>query len=192
MRCFVAVELDRALREAIATRLVARLPRDPGVRWCTQQQLHVTLKFLGEAPDELLPQLCQVVAAAAADIEPFHLTVGGLGAFPSPRSPRVLWIAVDDPAAGCARWLAAADPRLAELGFEPETRPFHPHVTLGRSRSPRGSRIMRDVLRDPTAAVGAGELPSGRVRVEQVVLFESRLERGGAQYRPLYSASLGG
>jgi len=191
MRCFVAVELDPALREAIATRLVARLPRDPGVRWCTPQQLHITLKFLGETREQLLPRLCRVLAETAAGIEPFHLALGELGVFPSTRSPRVLWIAVDDPAAGCARWLAAADPRLAERGFEPETRPFHPHVTLGRSRSPRGSRIMRDVLSDPTAAVGAGELPSGRVRIEQIVLFESLLERGGARYRPVYSAPLG-
>lgn len=192
MRCFVAVELDPALREAIATRLVARLSRHPGVRWCTQPQLHVTLKFLGETPEQLLPPLCRIIADAAATIEPFQLVVRGLGAFPSPRSPRVLWIAVDDPSAGCARWLAAADPLLAALGFQPETRPFHPHVTLGRSRSPAAARILRDILRDPAAAVGGAELPAGRVRVEQVVLFESRLERGGAQYRPLYSAALGG
>lgn len=191
MRCFAAVELDSTLREAIATRLIARLPRDPGVRWCTPQQLHVTLKFLGEIHEELLPRLCRVVGESAAGIEPFHLTLGDLGVFPSTRSPRVLWIAVQDPAAGCARWLAAADPRLSELGFERETRPYHPHVTLGRSRSPAGSRIMLDIVRDPAAILGAGGLPTGRVRVEQVVLFESRLERSGAVYRPVYSAPLG-
>ncbi len=191
MRCFVAVELDRTLREAIATRLVARLPRDPGVRWCTPQQLHITLKFLGETSEQLLPRLCRVLAETAAGIEPFHLALGELGGFPSTRSPRVIWIAVQDPAAGCARWLAAAEPRLVELGFEAERRPFHPHVTLGRIRSPAGTRLLLEILRNPAAVVGGSGLPAERVRVEQIVLFESLLERGGARYRPVYSAPLG-
>jgi 2'-5' RNA ligase len=185
MRCFVAVVLDHALREPLVRLLRERLPRTRDVRWCTEQQLHVTLKFLGEARDDQVPAICNAIAAAAEFVKPFSLRLSGLGCFPSPRNPRVLWCGVEDPAEGCAKWLELADPLLTEIGFPPENRAFHPHVTLGRSKSAAGSGIMRRVLDDvsnPTAP---------EMTVEQVVLFESRLAPTGAQYTAQFHAPLG-
>jgi 2'-5' RNA ligase len=186
MRCFVAVELEPALRRPLTRLLREQLPRTREVRWCTEQQLHVTLKFLGEVPDGQLSAVCDAVTAAAEAVEPFSLRLTGLGCFPSPRSPRVLWCGVEDPAGGCARWVDLADPLFEDLGFARETRKFHPHITLGRSKSPAGSDVMRRVLEE----VPAPATPA--MTVEEVVLFESRLAPGGAQYTPRLKARLGG
>ena len=185
MRSFVAVELDPAVRAPLVDLLRRQLPRTREVRWCTEQQLHVTLKFLGDVADGQLPAVCDAVRAAARSVEPFALRLSALGFFPSPRSPRVLWCGVEDPAGGCARWLELADPLFEELGFSRETRAFHAHVTLGRSKGPGGGEVMRRVLEQFAVA------PTPEMTVEQVVLFESRLTPGGAQYTPQFKARLG-
>lgn len=185
MRCFVAVELEEALRRPLVALLDRKLPRSRDVRWCTEQQLHVTLKFLGEIADGRIPAVCEAVAAAAEFVEPFTLNLAGLGCFPSERSPRVLWCGVEDAGEGCARWVELADPLFEELGVPRETRRFHPHVTLGRSRGPAGGDVLRRVLKE----VSAPSTPT--MTVGEVVLFESRLAPGGAQYTPRLKARLG-
>jgi 2'-5' RNA ligase len=185
MRCFVAVELDPAVRRPLTRLLREQLPRTRDVRWCTEQQLHVTLKFLGEVTDSQLSAVCEAVAAAAESVEPLSLRLSGLGCFPSPRQARILWCGVEDPAGGCARWVELADPLLEGLGFPRETRAFHPHITLGRSKSPAGADVIRRVLEEVSTPAAPG------MNVEQVVLFESRLAPGGAQYTPRFTARLG-
>ena len=186
MRCFVAIELDPALRRPLVRLLREQLPRTRDVRWCSEQQLHVTLKFLGEVADPQIAKVCEVVAAAAAQLQPFAVRLGGLGCFPSPNRARVLWCGIEDPAAGCQRWLTLADPLLAELGFERETRAYHAHITLGRSKARDGSAVIRRVLETVPAP------PPNEMTVDHVVLFESRLGPGGARYYPVSTVPLGG
>ena len=185
MRCFVAIELDPALRQPLVKLLREQLPRTREVRWCSEQQLHVTLKFLGDVRDEQIPAICEAVAAAAGFVQPFALRLSGLGCFPSLRNPRVLWCGVEDATNGCARWLDLADPLFEELGFPRETRAFHPHVTLGRGKSPAGGNVIRRVLEEATAP------STPEMTVTQVVLFESRLLPTGARYIPQLAARLG-
>ena len=97
MRCFVAIELAPALHRPLVRLLREQLPRTREVRWCSEQQLHVTLKFLGDVLDEQVPAVCDAVAAASEFIKPFTLRLTDLGCFPSPRNPRVFWCGVDDP-----------------------------------------------------------------------------------------------
>jgi 2'-5' RNA ligase len=184
MRGFVAVELSPELRRPLVG-VLRKLPRTREVRWCTENQLHVTLKFLGEVSTAQIPRVCAAIQAAAAEVAPFAIKLGGLGCFPSARSPRVLWCGITDAQGGCARWVAAADPLLAELGFAPEQRAFTPHITLGRSKSRAGGEVMQEVLED------AGPFPDVVMQVDKVVLFESRLLPGGAQYTPVATAQLG-
>lgn len=185
MRTFIAIELEPAVRRPLLKLLSEDLPAARDVRWCGENQLHVTLKFLGDVSDTQLPKVCDAVAAASAQIEPFPLRVKGLGVFPAPRNPRVLWCGIEDPTQSCRRWVECADPLLTELGFKPETRAFTPHITLGRSRSSQGAAVLRSVL---------DTLPppeSDEMQVGQVVVFESRLLPTGAQYRPLATIPLG-
>ncbi|MCK4341689.1 MAG: RNA 2',3'-cyclic phosphodiesterase [Phycisphaerae bacterium] len=184
MRTFIAIELEPALRGPLL-KLLRGLPPAEGVRWVTERQLHLTLKFLGEVRDAQLSQVCDAVVAAGSQVEPFSLRIKGLGVFPAPRNPRVLWCGVEDPTKGCRRWVEAADPLLAKLNFKPETRAYTPHITLGRSRSSAGARVLREVLET------APPLETEQMQVERVVVIESRLLPTGAQYKPLATVSLG-
>ncbi len=184
MRCFVAIELSPELRQPLV-HLLRQLPRTPGARWVTADQLHVTLKFLGEVGEGQVDAVCGAIRTASAQVEPFRARLGALGGFPSPRSPRVLWCGFDDPGGHSVRWVELADPLLADLGFEAEARAYTPHITLGRSKSPDGAVAMRQVL-ESAASPSAGEMT-----VQQVVLFESRLSPRGAQYTPLFRIALG-
>jgi 2'-5' RNA ligase len=185
MRCFVAIELDQALRGPLVRMLREKLPRTRDVRWCTEDQLHLTLKFLGDVRDEQIPAVCESIAAAAGEIEPFALCLAGLGCFPSARNPRVFWCGVEDAARGCARWLTVADALFEDLGFPPEQREFHPHVTLGRGKTAAGAGVIRRVLEEVAAP------PAREMKVNEVVLFESRLSPQGARYLPQFRARLG-
>jgi len=185
MRCFVAVELADNLRQPLVRLLREELPPARDVRWCTEQQLHVTLKFLGDVRDEQVPAVCDAIQAAAEFVEPFDLRLGGVGCFPTPRNPRVLWAGVEDPTGGCTRWLELADPLFEELGFPRETRAFHPHITLGRGRDRGGSDVLRSVLAEVAAP------PPQDMTVEKIVLFESRLGPRGARYIPQLEVRLG-
>ena len=183
MRCFIAIELAPDPHRALV-KLLQQLPRAAGVRWCTENQLHLTLKFLGEVAEDRLGDVFDAISHASAQIAPFDVRLARLGAFPNQRRPRVLWVGVDDPTWGCSHWLAQADPQFAALGFPAENRSYHPHITLGRGKDHAGSDRMRKLLDElePPAPLG--------MTVERVVLFQSELAPSGARYTPLAKINL--
>ena len=132
LRCFVAVELPEALREAIAAYFAAEGRRVAGVRWVSPANLHLTLKFLGDVSEERLPALRAAIAAAAAGGSPFTLTLRGAGVFPSPERPRVIWVGAGAGAARLTELALSVEAAVTPLGFAPEGRPFAPHLTVGR------------------------------------------------------------
>lgn len=184
MRCFVAIDLAGDWRTAIG----ALLPADGGgggVRWVSADSLHITLWFLGDVAESAVPAISDGIARVSRAVEPFEFRIGAVGCFPSRHYPRVLWIGVEDPAEGCRRWLAAATPIFAALGFLAESRPFHAHITLARSRDDRGAERLR-------AAAGSIVVPSvNPLRVRDVVLFESQANNRGVRYRPIATSALG-
>lgn len=185
MRCFIAIELDQTVRDVLL-RLLRELPRTRDARWCSEAQLHITLKFLGETDAQTIAGVKDAMAAAAEQVAPFQIGLSGLGCFPERRSARVLWCGVSDPGNGCATWLSVADPLLAALGFPPEPRAFTPHITLGRSKSRTGANVLCAVLDTVTAP------PAREMTVEKITLFESRLRPQGAQYLPVATVPLTG
>jgi len=185
VRTFIAIELEPALRRPLLALLREVFPRHRDVRWCSENQLHVTLKFLGEIREDQLPQVCDAATAASAQVPPFSMRIKGLGCFPNPHSARVLWCGVEDLTQSCRRWVELADPLFAQLGFPPENRAFTPHITLGRSRAPGGGRVLSEMLE--TAPPPETE----SMTVRQVVVFESRLLPTGAQYTPRATLPLG-
>lgn len=186
MRCFVAIQLVAGLRAALGAALGPQREDSSGVRWTNADQYHLTLKFLGDVGPEELISICDIVRGAAEQIQPFTLTLDEFGAFPSVRRPRVLWCGVHDETAGCARWVAYAEPRFEELGFEFEERPFHAHITVARSTSDGGARRLAQLLGQISAPAPEA------MQVEQLVLFESRLEPAGAVHKPLFTVALSG
>jgi 2'-5' RNA ligase len=186
MRCFVAIELPDAVRGRLAD-LQARLhDLDRAVRWTRPEQIHITLKFLGDVPDANVPEVCASVARTAAKIPPIPLAVRSVGVFP-PRGPaRIVWAGIDGPPAGLVTCHRDCEQALADLGFAPEARPFKPHLTLGRARDPRGARDVPNALR-PFADFTAGSFTA-----LQLVVFQSVLGRAGPTYTALARANFAG
>ena len=185
LRAFIALELPGEVQDAISastTTLQKALPR-PLVRWVTPHNIHLTLKFLGDIAPTDLERLAGVLKADVAGLEPFRLNVAGLGAFPTPRRARVIWVGVELPPA-----LTSLQRRVELLTASPgstaEEGSFSPHLTIGR--------VGQGLLPAETSRVQAalestriGDL--GSVHVTAVAIFKSDLQPGGSVYTRLYS-----
>ncbi len=190
LRTFIAIELDEALRSAlqgIQDQFKRQMP--PGsVKWVAPTGIHLTLKFLGDTPRSRVPEIEAALRTACAGSASFEVTVEGRGCFPNTHRPRVIWVAVRDRGQRLARLQAAVERHVAPLGWPTETRPFSPHLTLGRTAKSADSRV---------AAV-IGQVVDKSVieqisvqRVTAVTLIQSDLRPTGAVYTPLASVSLG-
>jgi 2'-5' RNA ligase len=147
------------------------------------ENIHLTLKFLGDASPTNLERLAEALKMEAAACESFPITVGGFGAYPSPRRARVLWIGLQAPAA-LAALQRSVEAAAARLGYAPEERPFSPHLTVGRAGqklTPPQAQQIRTILE----STAIGEL--GSFQVEAVHIFKSDLHPGGPVYSCLFS-----
>ncbi len=185
MRVFVALELPEALRNRLAEATVPLRAPDLPVRWVDPAQLHLTLKFIGQVEEERVERMSEALSRTVAGHQGVSLRLGGVGAFPSLRSPRVIWMGVEASPPLMALQEAVED-AMAELGVEPENRAFHPHVTLGRTRR-RLERSEGEALRLAAPRVSF----QAEHRPEQVVLMRSRLGRGGARYEVVSDHPMG-
>ncbi len=181
VRAFFAVELPEAVRvEAARVAAALRDEVGEGVRLTPAENLHLTLKFLGDLPQHALPKLLARAAARLAPERPFEVTLAGLGAFPNARAARVLWVGAAQGAAPLAKLARKLEAAGKGVGAQRERRPFHAHLTLARLREPRRVPIERLPAPD-----------SSGFSVEEVVLYESRLSSSGASYSPLARLPLG-
>jgi 2'-5' RNA ligase len=188
VRGFVAIDLPDAVRSALDAaqeRLRAAAPR-ADVRWVDPAAMHLTLKFLGSVPDELVETVRGAVAEVAALHSPIPLICAGLGVFPGPGRPRVFWAGLTGALAELGRLAAAVERAVEPLGFPREARPFSGHVTLGRARSTRG------VARIVKALGEVGSCEFGRWMAQEVVLFQSHLHPRGARYEAIAHLPLSG
>jgi 2'-5' RNA ligase len=182
MRLFAALPITEPGRGEIV-KLLGRL-REPGwpLRLVHDQGLHLTMKFFGEVPPARLEVIEEAVRAAAPGTGALHLQLAELGAFPSERRPRIIWLGLDAPPA--LELLQDRLERRAEaIGFPPEGTPFRPHVTLARVRE--GHRLPAGAL----ASLEHQFEPVG-FPASQLVLYESVLGRGGPQYEPRLTLEL--
>ncbi len=185
IRCFVAADLDEPARQEVG-RLQERL-RKMGVRgrWVAPERVHVTVRFIGEIPPETFDAVCEALARPVGETGPLDLVLQGLGAFPSLRRPRVLWVGLAGDVAGLAGAAREVNGRLEGLGLPGEARPFRPHVTLARAKGPSGM----DGLERALKAIGVYQGPG--FRVTRLTLYESRLKPGGPEYIPRRAVPLG-
>ncbi|TWT41145.1 2'-5'-RNA ligase [Phycisphaerae bacterium RAS1] len=186
MRCFIAIDLPPPLKNPLIRLLRQNAARSRGLRWSSESQLHVTLKFLGEIDAARVDEIRPLLAAIAAGCPPFPLQLGDLGCFPTPRDPRVLWCGLLDESRGLSDLAGRVELSLAGLGFEPERRPFAAHVTLARVKAPEGGRTVRSVI-ESQAALAAVSAP-----VTELTFFESQLSTQGARYRVIDAFRLDG
>ena len=184
MRLFVSIDLPERLADAVAA---AQEPLSDanGLRVTDPDQTHVTLKFLGNVPDQRIAGLTDALSGAveAASIGPFSATIGGLGAFPSTDYIRVVWLGVREGAAEMTQLHDAIESATVELGFSPETYDFTPHVTIARMEHAGGKELVQETLRTENPTVG-------EFRVTDVRLTESVLTDDGPVYSTVERFSL--
>jgi len=182
VRQFLAIELAERHRTALLELQRRLRAGNSAWRWSSGEGIHLTLRFLGDVVGERDARARPAWDRATRTVSPFRFRRGSLGAFPSPRRPRVLWVGVLDEPPGSLAGLAAVIERAArESGFSPATRPFHPHLTLARARW--GSAARLPAAADPDEA--------SAVTVEELVLFCSEPGPGGARYTALERYPLG-
>jgi len=186
IRAFVAVNISDAVRAALAEAQgqLRQVPAD--VSWTQPGNVHLTLKFLGEIGERGVARVGGTLVAAAAPHAPITATVAGFGVFPSKGPPRVVWAAVAEGAAALVSLQASVERALAALGFPREGRPFRPHLTLGRVRSPRNAAALVEAI----AGLGGGLL--GTFTAEHIDLMQSQLHPKGSIYTVLRHIPLRG
>jgi 2'-5' RNA ligase len=178
LRTFIAIELGAEVRERVIE-LINQLRRElPDMRasWSRENNLHLTLKFLGNVPVADIPRVSDAVASATKSVSSFELTFSGCGTFPPHGRPSVLWIGTQ--ASGLQALHAAIDQELDAAGFPRESRPFHPHLTIARLRHAEGARQLAELHKSLGFAPIAFD-------VSEVVVFRSELLKQGSKHTPI-------
>lgn len=184
MRLFVGINIPKKLRTRIHRAVRGLRDEDLPVRWIEPDHYHITLKFLGEVRRERLPDIQGQLEEAAAATHAFTTSVTGFGAFPTVRRPRVIWLGVHaTPEFRCMK--QDLEWSLGQVGFEAETRAFHPHVTLGRADPTSGAGVFRGLDR-----VLAELSFEDEIKVHTVDLMRSHISRSGTRYSVVESARL--
>lgn len=186
VRAFIAIEVDPAIT-ALLTALQQEWRRaEADVAWVRPEGMHLTLKFLGNTPEERIAGIGDTLSSLAAHFVPFTVTFAGAGGFPNFRHPRVLWAGVTDGREMLVTLAQAVDDAMASCGFPRESRPFHPHLTLGRVKSPTN---LAQLL--PHVEAHADEV-FGAMLAARITLMRSELSPHGARYTPLRRIPLDG
>lgn len=194
-RTFIALELNESLQSFLGE-MIRKLERElPGIRWVDPTAIHLTLAFLGELSDERLAAATLAAQLAAQKAVPFDYHLKGLGTFGPPYQPRVIWMGLEDLPSGqvqgspLRRLHQALAQELERQGFEPEARPFSPHLTLARIKlplSPAEQQSLQRLLHTKQAAAA-----SPTQHVSHVSVMKSELSRAGAKYTCLQAYPLG-
>jgi 2'-5' RNA ligase len=183
VRAFLAIETPPEIRQALS-RLVKKLDKSGSVvNWVEGENLHLTLKFLGDIDITDVAEIYLRLKRDLAKVEPFEVNVQGLGAFPDISRPRTVWAGVSDGAEEMTAMFEVVEDSLMDLRFRKEARRFSPHLTIGRVKeaTPELSELLKE---------HAG-FATGVLDVEEIVLFSSELERTGPVYEPLARIPLG-
>jgi 2'-5' RNA ligase len=173
VRAFLAIGVPDLQRERLAAFLATCQAIAPGFRWVAPDSLHLTIRFLGRVDGRRLAALAGALRALA--IAPFPISLDGIGRFGGGTAVRVVWLGLASGGEEAAGLAGEVEAQCAAAGFEPEGRPYHPHLTLARSRQRRGDRLP-DLPSPP-------ELPGWTVAGFR--LYRSRLSPGGATYSVL-------
>jgi len=185
IRSFLAIEIPRTILKKIEeVQEDLKLSR-ADVRWVSPEKIHLTLKFFGNIDESKIEPIVKSIEGQVRTTPPFSLNVRGVGGFPNSKNPRVIWMGLVDGKEVLVSFQKQLERELEKIGFEPEGRTFHPHLTLGRMRSSKGREELVERMESHK------EEEFGDFQVERVVLFKSDLRPTGPIYTPLREVRLG-
>ncbi len=177
-RAFLCVELDEGIRRSVAG-LQKRLEAGNLVKWVEEENIHLTLKFMGDLSDEQVLMTSRILQSAVNGFESFDVELRGMGAFPTRQPPRVVWVGVKDDGGMLAKLAARLEESLEPVGCKKETRKYVPHLTIGRVRGTRGVRRLVDKISENR------QYEAGKQRVSKLTFMKSDLTPSGPVYTPL-------
>ena len=186
VRAFIALPLPELVRDHLRAIRERLLPYHFPLRWVSPENVHLTLKFLGDIPHDTVPALSAAMETAGRDGVPLSLAAKGIGVFPTVKKARVVWAGLKGETDALIRFQAVLDKALAETGVPPETRPFRAHLTLARSKG----RVEPESLTSAMAELAGVE--TDPFTADELVLFRSKLSPRGATYSRLAAAPIGG
>jgi 2'-5' RNA ligase len=185
IRTFIGVDVGQDIRDRAVSlqETLARSSND--VKWVEPENLHITLLFLGEVDDREVPAVCRAVSTQLKEQPAFSLSVEGVGCFPNPRRPRILWIGVGDGTQELCKIHDLLEPPLLDLGcYRREERKYTPHLTLGRVKSERPADRLSEAL------AKQADWHGGQTVVKEIQVMSSTLGPHGPVYAVLSRARL--
>jgi 2'-5' RNA ligase len=184
IRAFIAVEIDDSVKEQLVAMQIKLRQAGAEVAWVRPEAMHLTLKFLGDIPEDGVPALGAALGEIAARHAPFRITAIGLSAFPRVDRPRVVWAGITDGARELTALAEEIEAALEALGYPRSDKPFQPHLTLGRVK---GGEHLDRLAR---AVAAAPDTPFGESDARAVRLMRSELLHDGPRYTVLAEARL--
>ena len=175
-RLFIAIKIKPDAEFMQQFRELKDTLRHESVKWVEEQNIHITLKFLGETAEDRIPAIGEALDAVARQTKVFRFSLTGLGIFGSTYEPRVLWTKVH-PAEPLLALMESVHNALVPAGFERDRQNLVPHLTLGRIRSLRDKKLFREMVEDHR------DIESAPITGAGMILFESILKKEGPEYR---------
>ncbi len=180
MRVFIAAVLPEEMKKQINTLVQNFRSSNRSIKWVGEDNVHITLNFLGEVAESNIEELTEIIGSALAGMPPFFVKVCGISAFPSSERPRVLWIGVDDPNQGLKKSYSAICDALDHSALEVhrEEKEYTPHITIGRIKGQFDRNIVQILHTYQDQKFGG-------FQVKETILFRSILHREGPRYVPV-------
>jgi 2'-5' RNA ligase len=184
IRCFIAVNLTEEVRKSLADVISELRKSRADVKWIPPGNIHLTLKFLGNTDDSLVPAISESLSKKLSHYKPFYIKIADVGCFPSEKHPRVIWIGMEG-ADELKEIQKDVDAEISTFGFAPDDRPFSPHLTIGRVRSARNLTELMKYFEGFKAA------DFGTIAIRDIHIMKSDLKPAGAEYSSLAEIPLG-
>jgi 2'-5' RNA ligase len=183
LRTFVALDMPVEIKFALGDYLQPLKALRGRVSWVRPDNMHLTLKFLGDTPANRVEEIAAALREIASDSAVFSASVMGSGVFPNTNYPRILWVGLEEKGGVLLALVKAIDERMQQFGFKRETRPFTAHLTIGRAKDTKIPEIVQKLHDNPFPAMPA--------HFDEIIFMKSVLQPSGAVYTPLQKITLG-
>jgi RNA 2',3'-cyclic 3'-phosphodiesterase len=184
LRCFIAIEIPETIKKSIAAIIDNLKKSDSEVKWVSEENIHITLQFLGETEESLIPDIKGALYKILAPYSPFYIKIADVGCFPSGRRPRVIWVGIKESQSLINLYKDVSN-EMVKFGYQKEERGFNPHVTIGRVKSIRNMRELLSRLDE----LKVTDFPD--FEAQNIKLMKSELKPSGAKYYSLAEIPFG-